>query len=408
MKPRTILLMTIMAIMLSSSAFALSEVNFTQPATNDTYIRGTYVLSTVTDTAANVSFYYNNGTAWVFIGKNGSLATVQNFSWDTTAVSDGNYRLSANATNGTVNVTNSSFWVNIDNTAPNVTAMSPSNNSDHVLGGNITFTVTVNDASQLKNVTLYTDYGGSWVANVSNASVTGTSANVTLVFTDSGTEGPFNWNVLVYDQAGNSAWYTGNLTLYVNNDGVDLYSLSPADGTLINYVDLDICFEPRTDGYDIAECALTTNGDSHDPYESIARSGESVCFDNIDASVYEDMTLTATIVCTDDYTTKSFSYSYLVGIYGGGGSGGGGSATTGGGSSTSSSVASTLSAIENTVTSTGKTVGKWALWAVGGVVALYLGYLALPYAIPIALFMISNPVGWIILTGIGLIVWLMF
>jgi len=288
--------------------------------------------------------------------------------------------------------------------------MTPANNNEDT-DGDVLFNISAADATALKNVTLYWNYSGSWAANETNTSLSGTSANVLFNLT-SLSDGSYNWGVYIVDEVGNTNWSSSNYTLYVNTDGTAFSSVTPANGTDINYIPLTVCYTPLTDGASITNCSLQLNSVSVQVDTSITNGAQN-CFTAQDASVYEDSPLTVEIQCNDSYgATTLGGYDLWVNIYGGGGGSGGGSP------SLSEQVAATVSetseddgpsmlqtAKEKVTSPKAKKIGKSILIGAGVIAVLCGGYILLPYLAPIGAFLIFNPIGWGILVIGGIILW---
>jgi len=75
------------------------------------------------------------------------------------------------------------------------------------------FSYTAYDTN-LKNCTLYGNFGGTWGANETNTSMTsGSQDTVSLILTN----GTYLWNVLCYDYAGNNVFNSTNYTVTVDS-----------------------------------------------------------------------------------------------------------------------------------------------------------------------------------------------
>ena len=112
------------------------------------------------------------------------------------------------------------WTINITIIPPNVTLISPSNNSVDT-DGTIAFNCSATDDSNLVNITLYGNWSSGWHAN-ETISIGGTSNSA--VFTKSLDEGIYAWNCLAYDDASQSDWADVNWTINVLID--DTFSIT--------------------------------------------------------------------------------------------------------------------------------------------------------------------------------------
>lgn len=120
-----------------------------------------------------------------------------------------------------------------DSTAPTVTLNTPVDNYN-TSSQTIAFNATGSDSVSLKNMSIYGNWTGSWVANQTNSSPIN---NTLTTFNISGfPAGKYNWNVYACDNSNNCAFagsnrtftvYTGAINYYVNattgsdsNDGL--------------------------------------------------------------------------------------------------------------------------------------------------------------------------------------------
>lgn len=113
---------------------------------------------------------------------------------------------------GRVNLTRLGIYYYTTNSPPNVTLVTPSNNSFFSASSTV-FNCSANDDSGLANITLYGNWSGGWHANQTN-SVSGVSNSTT--FTINGLGGTNTWNCLAYDQSGGSALAVANRTFTVD------------------------------------------------------------------------------------------------------------------------------------------------------------------------------------------------
>ncbi|MBW2984347.1 hypothetical protein KY361_04485, partial [Candidatus Woesearchaeota archaeon] len=154
----------LLIVLLAISVIALSSVTLNAPA-NNAYIRSTYLLNATTDvTADNATFYYSNASVFYEIGTNTTNGTTFTFSWDTSAISDGAYNVTVNATNasGTV-VTDKNLNIVVDNTNPVIALDAPATNSWDA-DGSVTFQYTPTDTN-LGTCIIYGNFSTSWAAN---------------------------------------------------------------------------------------------------------------------------------------------------------------------------------------------------------------------------------------------------
>ncbi|MBI2451913.1 S8 family serine peptidase [Candidatus Pacearchaeota archaeon] len=121
------------------------------------------------------------------------------------------------------------FIINMDNVLPNVTLISPTNNTASLIV-NQTFRCNATDLS-LKNLTFYLWNSTSDIINQSSKIISGGQYNfeinlTNLSFLD------YRWNCLYYDENKNLAFANSNFTLIITSVTVNL--ISPSDGTKTN------------------------------------------------------------------------------------------------------------------------------------------------------------------------------
>ncbi|MCK4590042.1 MAG: PGF-pre-PGF domain-containing protein, partial [Nanoarchaeota archaeon] len=255
MKKRSVslLISILLFAILSVAALALTTVTLNLPL-NNTFISGsTYIMNATTDEIANVTFYYYNGTTITTIYTNDSSLTDLTFIWDTTALTDGSYNISANATNGTLaNVSIMNYNITIDNTNPTVDLNLPSTNTWNT-DSTVLFGYTPTD-DNLQTCILYHNATGSWAANNTNTSLTsGVQINNSWALSD----GYYSWNALCNDSAGNTAWAAANFTINVDANAPTATLDAPATGSYDTDGTITISYTP-TD-INLANCTLYHN-----------------------------------------------------------------------------------------------------------------------------------------------------
>ncbi len=119
--------------------------------------------------------------------------------------------------------------ISLDNAAPNVTLISPSNNLLNP-AGNYTFRCNASDIS-LKNATFYLWNASSAVVNSTSGSVSGFSNNYETNVTGI-SSGSYKWNCYYSDSNNNVGFASSNYTLSVG--GVSVSLLSPGEGRNTN------------------------------------------------------------------------------------------------------------------------------------------------------------------------------
>ena len=111
---------------------------------------------------------------------------------------------------GVGNCNSSCSYVVVD-APPNVTLISPADNSVDD-DGTVVFNCSAEDDFNLVNMTLYGNWGGSWHANETK-SLSGISDSVS--FSKNLINGIYAWNCLAYDNASQSNWANSNWTINV-------------------------------------------------------------------------------------------------------------------------------------------------------------------------------------------------
>jgi hypothetical protein len=208
---------------------AAPSINFTGPSTttgNQTQnaIWANITASENTTSIETITIYIYNSS---FDLVNSTTGTTSPLFINFTELSDGTYYLNATVNDSAGNLNNTeTITITIDSGAPTVTLISPSNNSWQN-NGSAVFTYSATDTT-LNNCTLYGDFNTTWLANETNTSVVSgvqDSINVTL------TEGNYKWNVLCYDDSGNSAFASSNNTINIDTTNPDLSLNAPTNNT---------------------------------------------------------------------------------------------------------------------------------------------------------------------------------
>lgn len=116
---------------------------------------------------------------------------------------------------------------------PNVTLVSPANNSQDI-DGSVTFNCSATDDNNLVNITLYGNWGG-WHANETK-SLSGVSNSTT--FTKTLTDGFYEWNCLAYDSASQNDWADINWTINISIIPSDPYkfNITNSSGTTVAWL----------------------------------------------------------------------------------------------------------------------------------------------------------------------------
>ena len=171
----------------------------------------------------NCTLYINNsGTVSAFGADSDVSSDTSTNITANASLSNGNYWWWVNCTDAE-NVDKSDEWnISIDITAM-TTLNTPINNNNSINFSNVVFNCSANTTdvtNGLSNISLYSDYNGTWSLIATN-SLTGVSNATTFtrnILTDKGINGTrfidnsFKWNCLAYDDAGNSDWGDSNRT----------------------------------------------------------------------------------------------------------------------------------------------------------------------------------------------------
>ena len=173
----------------------------------DTRDLGGYIFSfdNCTGSFVNDSFVGMSGTsAWSNVSKvvNSSSCTIQ-------------WIVYANDSAGSWNISETYSYSTTDETAPEVTLNSPTD--DGLSMEDVTFSCTVTDNFALSNVSLYGNWSG-WHANETNTS--GVEGN--YIFTKTLAENIYVWNCYACDSSSNCAMATSNYTVRVDNENMNL------------------------------------------------------------------------------------------------------------------------------------------------------------------------------------------
>jgi hypothetical protein len=214
-----------------------------------------------------------------------------------------------------------------DQTNP-VTTLDDPINVYNTTSQNIIFNATASDNIKLVNMTLYSNFSGSWIANVTNSSpINNTQSNFTV---DGISEGYFVWNVYACDNSSNCDFASSNRSLIVDLTSPNLIINSPSGTLDTNNVTVNISFIdnilPQYCSYNITNSiggvVVATNSiDCYTPieYQTIEDGLDYV----INAFVNDT-------VGNSNMTNQTFSIDTAAPpvFYGGSGGGGGGSSTT--------------------------------------------------------------------------------
>jgi hypothetical protein len=181
-------------------------VSISSPANNSTAAKLVVVTASASDDVAvsKVEFYVNGALQAT------SAAAPYSFSWNTLAITNGAYTLSAKAYDAAGNVGQSAnVAVNVfnDTTAPTVSIASPANNS--TAGGSVTVSANASDNVAVSRVEFYV-----------NAALQATSTGAPYSFTwntAAVTNGAYTLSAKAYDAAGNVG-QSANVVVNVFND----------------------------------------------------------------------------------------------------------------------------------------------------------------------------------------------
>ena len=262
----------------------------------------------------SVKYTYNDGdsdTATCRLYLNGSLnktntsitaGTQTNITSNITVAGD--YLTVVGCNDGLIEINSSSIVLRlnitvviVDTIAPNITLISPTNNSlNNIRSINFTFNVTTNDG--FDNCSLWTNET-SWsekqlnTTGIVNASLNG--INETFA-----SDGDYLWNIRCYDNQDtpNSNFSVNNFTIRIDNTApvIELNDSSPSDG--INTTNTSFVFNfTATDNRDTSmTCNLTING----TVNATNTSTPSGIVTNFSPSIFKSGTYTWNITCIDD------------------------------------------------------------------------------------------------------------
>jgi len=217
------------------------------------------------------------------------------------------------------------FTTSLDVSKPNVTVEEPSpSEGNHTTNPIFIFNVTVTDAN-VTNVTLYSDFNGTLIANETNSS----GINGVYVFNKTlDTDGTYNWYIKACD-GDNNCNSSSTRNFYLDRGYPIVTLVSPANAS--TSTSASVTFSYNVSDVDISSCSLIIDGS----------------VDQTDNSITEDTTQTFTkslsngnynwyVNCTDyvSYVNNSLSWSLTVTVPASPTSPGGG----GGGSSSGSTV----------------------------------------------------------------------
>ena len=339
------ILFAIVAISFLFMVSAATTINPTLPAVNSTNISGSYTLNATIlgggaagNTTGNVTFYYKpwsyaaNAT-WISIATTNNVTASQpyfNATWATTALDDGkNYTLNFTAydySGGTVNATNVSANMTIDNTPPLTTAYSGATLTAYANGtsiktnttltgalwpNNITLNISVTDATvgllNTSNLFCFINIAGEY--NHSVPLLAGRWCNSSDINVTGLTDGNKTVNIYINDTLNNMRL---NNTLVVQIDATAPTATATCSPATAQTGDAFPC---SCAGTDATSGVSTSTGTSTSP-DGIAKPSSTGGF-------------TYTCTVTDNGgLTASASKTYTVTQNPGSGSGGGGSGTT--------------------------------------------------------------------------------
>ncbi|MEK6967679.1 MAG: Ig-like domain-containing protein, partial [Nanoarchaeota archaeon] len=191
----------------------------------------------------------------------------------------------ANDSSGNWNQTDIQLYTVLDTHAPNVSLVTPLNASNYS-GTNLVLQFVPIDNVELLNATLYINASGIFEQNVSNFTLTNGTLNTLTVKNIA--EGFYEWNVLVYDTAGNSNFSTINFTVTVDN--------TPP---VVDFITANDTYFPDTTGFlnftptdiRLANCSLysTVNGNwalNYTDFEPESGQNNNFSFRNLQNGTY--------------------------------------------------------------------------------------------------------------------------
>lgn len=189
---------------LNSSIQSSSTVNFNCSATDNLRL-------------SNISLYHNLNGTFLLNSTRNLTGTSNSTTWQFTNVPDGTYSWNCLAYDNDTHFSFGAappynFTIDTSDIVPTVTLVSPSNNSVDT-DGSLIFNCSATDDINLKNITLYGNWTGTWHANETK-SLTGTSNSTT--FSKTLSSGIYRWNCLAYDNSSQPDWGNSNFTLNVS------------------------------------------------------------------------------------------------------------------------------------------------------------------------------------------------
>ncbi|OYT27607.1 MAG: hypothetical protein B6U97_01055 [Candidatus Altiarchaeales archaeon ex4484_96] len=179
--------------------------------TSTTYSSSTNVTMNITATDTN-----NISVCWYSLN---SWATNSSFTCSastTITASEGSNTLlvGVNDSYGNINNTESVSFI-IDTTGPNITLLSPENDSNIQVNTSRNFKCYLSDYSNISIALFYWNYGGNWTLNGTESNISGNSTTVT--FTKNLTAlGNYTWNCWANDTHGKGSWGANNYTFTVS------------------------------------------------------------------------------------------------------------------------------------------------------------------------------------------------
>jgi hypothetical protein len=236
------------------------------------------ILINVTDNTnvSNVTFIYNfsqgsSQSGQIVLTRNGDIfnGTIgpyndSRFFMNSSIVS---YDVSGNV----ITLTNPGVWFTftagsvavglITDQPPLVILAVPENNSiDN--DGNLTFIYTVSDDYKVNNCSLYGNFTGTWLINITDAVVENDAANY---FNLGLASGNYIWNVQCYDNASNASFAVANYSLIVNmTAGIDFENpvvllVNPSNNNIYSNTNNISLQAAVTDNANLSNCTLYTN-----------------------------------------------------------------------------------------------------------------------------------------------------
>ncbi len=181
----------------------------------------------------------------------------------------------------------------LDSSPPQVSIAFPSNGS-YTRSGNFSVNYTLNDPNLLANASLFANFSGVFVMNMSNTT-TLTNSNLTSFIVQNLSDGNYLINVIGCDNTSKCGFAPQNISFTVDSVGTLVTLLSPASSHLINSSPLVFSYNV-TDASPSIACNLTINGRVNQSNESVSPSGAVQQFSII---ADFDGQLTWNVNCTD-------------------------------------------------------------------------------------------------------------